>query len=211
MENKPKKKRNHVRDMSGPPCVITTTKPVIDLTGPDGGIIETEDNKVALAGLEIFNMPRIDITDVEQVRQRISAVFDTYIRRNLKPNLVAVGLGLNGMRRQDLWAIAHDQKLGGGRPGSKDYYSTLPSEVTDLLKGVYAYLEAQMSTNMESGKINPVTGIFLSKNYFGYQDKQEHIVQPKSEDVGDYDEKRLMDHYMVPADHEYLPEPGDYE
>ena len=33
---------------------------------------------------------------------------------------------------------------------------------------------------MSSGKINPVTGIFLAKNNFGYQDKQEYVLEPKT-------------------------------
>ena len=33
---------------------------------------------------------------------------------------------------------------------------------------------------MTSGKINPVSGIFLGKNNFGYQDKQEYVVTPNT-------------------------------
>jgi hypothetical protein len=33
---------------------------------------------------------------------------------------------------------------------------------------------------MTNGKINPVSGIFLGKNYFGYQDKQEYVVTPNT-------------------------------
>jgi hypothetical protein len=33
---------------------------------------------------------------------------------------------------------------------------------------------------MQNGKINPVSGIFLGKNNFGYQDKQEYVLTPSS-------------------------------
>jgi hypothetical protein len=33
---------------------------------------------------------------------------------------------------------------------------------------------------MTSGKINPVSGIFLGKNNFGYTDKQEYVVTPNT-------------------------------
>ena len=33
---------------------------------------------------------------------------------------------------------------------------------------------------MANGKINPVSGIFLGKNHFGYQDKQEYVVTPNT-------------------------------
>jgi hypothetical protein len=33
---------------------------------------------------------------------------------------------------------------------------------------------------MQNGKINPVAGIFLSKNWYGYKDAQEIKVEPTS-------------------------------
>jgi hypothetical protein len=33
---------------------------------------------------------------------------------------------------------------------------------------------------MANGKINPVSGIFLGKNNFGYQDEQEYVVTPNT-------------------------------
>jgi hypothetical protein len=34
---------------------------------------------------------------------------------------------------------------------------------------------------MTNGKINPVSGIFLGKNNFGYQDKQEYVLTPNQQ------------------------------
>lgn len=33
---------------------------------------------------------------------------------------------------------------------------------------------------MLNGKINPVSGIFIGKNHFGYTDKQEVVVTPNN-------------------------------
>jgi len=33
---------------------------------------------------------------------------------------------------------------------------------------------------MQNGKVNPVSGIFLMKNNFGYQDKTEIAIEPKT-------------------------------
>jgi hypothetical protein len=63
-------------------------------------------------------------------------------------------------------------------------------------------------SNMDSGKVNPVTGIFLAKNYYGFQDKQDYVVQAKPQDVSDYSEEDLRKRY-IPANHEYLPDSGD--
>jgi hypothetical protein len=40
---------------------------------------------------------------------------------------------------------------------------------------------------MQNGKINPVSGIFLGKNNFGYQDKQEMVITPNTNNEPDYD------------------------
>jgi hypothetical protein len=37
-----------------------------------------------------------------------------------------------------------------------------------------------MEGYMQNGKINPVSGIFLMKNNFGYTDKQEVVLTPNS-------------------------------
>lgn len=39
---------------------------------------------------------------------------------------------------------------------------------------------------MQNGKINPVSGIFLGKNNFGYQDKQEMVLTPNTNNEPDY-------------------------
>ena len=37
-----------------------------------------------------------------------------------------------------------------------------------------------MEDYMQNGKINPVSGIFLMKNNFGYADKQEVVLTPNN-------------------------------
>ena len=63
-------------------------------------------------------------------------------------------------------------------------------------------LDLQMVDYMQNGKINPVSGIFLMKNNFGYADKQEVVVTPQNPlgEVGDI--KQIEDRYResVPID-----------
>ena len=40
---------------------------------------------------------------------------------------------------------------------------------------------------MMNGKINPVSGIFIGKNHFGYTNKQEIVLVPKNP-LGDIEE-----------------------
>jgi len=49
----------------------------------------------------------------------------------------------------------------------------------------YDALEALWEDYMMNGKINPVSGIFLGKNNFGYQDKQEYVLTPNQKEVVD--------------------------
>jgi len=44
----------------------------------------------------------------------------------------------------------------------------------------YNVLEELWENYMQNGKINPVAGIFLGKNNFGYADKQEYVLTPNT-------------------------------
>jgi hypothetical protein len=50
----------------------------------------------------------------------------------------------------------------------------------DIINEVYDSLEVLWEGYMANGKINPVSGIFLGKNNFGYTDKQEYVVTPNT-------------------------------
>ena len=47
-------------------------------------------------------------------------------------------------------------------------------------------MEILWENYMQNGKINPVSGIFLGKNNFGYQDKQEMVLTPNNNQEADY-------------------------
>ena len=49
---------------------------------------------------------------------------------------------------------------------------------------------------MQNGKINPVAGIFLGKNNFGYQDKSEYILTPNTRDDSDYSAEEIKQRYL---------------
>ncbi len=63
-----------------------------------------------------------------------------------------------------------------------------------------------MTDYMQNGKINPVSGIFLMKNHFGYTDKQEVVVTPNNP-LGEKQEteeikQRYLDNVVVDEDEE---------
>ena len=71
-------------------------------------------------------------------------------------------------------------------------------------------MEILWENYMQNGKINPVSGIFLGKNNFGYQDKTEYVVTPNVNNDSDYDPDAIKARYAIDsATIEQLPEYTD--
>ena len=58
-------------------------------------------------------------------------------------------------------------------------------------------MENMWESYMNSGKINPVSGIFLGKNNFGYQDKQEMVLTPNTQNESDFSAEDIRKRYMI--------------
>ena len=71
------------------------------------------------------------------------------------------------------------------------------SVILDLVKRVYEIMENLWENYMQNGKINPVSGIFLGKNNFGYQDKTEYVVTPNVHQDEDYDVEDIRKRYLT--------------
>lgn len=163
--------------------------PVIGMNGYD---LEPGDNtKFLQLNMELFNMPNIDMHDEEAVGERLNEYFALYAKHDVKPTVAGMAMAL-GMDRRRLWAVTHDQPLGG-----RGNFSTLPPSVTDTIKKAYFMLENLWESYMNSGKLNPVTGIFLGKNNFGYQDKTEYVLTPNSQNDSDYDADSIRQRYLI--------------
>lgn len=120
----------------------------------------------------------------------------------MKPTVAGMAMSLNGMSRQQLWAITHDKPTGGA-----GYETALPREVADAIKKAYKMMETLWETYMISGKINPVSGIFLGKNNFGYQDKTEYVLTPNAQNESDYDPDDIRQRYLPGKQPPALEEP----
>jgi hypothetical protein len=161
--------------------------------GDNGLMLNPGDNtRILEVNMALLNFPDIDMKDVGQVKQRLNDYFMLYAQADLKPTVVGMAIALNGHSRQWLWALTHDRPLGG-----MGNMSTLPPEVTDTIKKAYFMMENQWETYMNSGKINPVSGIFLGKNNFGYQDKTEYVLTPNTQQDNDYDAEDIRKRYLI--------------
>ena len=75
--------------------------------------------------------------------------------------------------------------------------STLRPEVTNIIKKAYILLENLWEQYMNSGKVNPVAGIFLGKNNYKYQDKTEYVLTPNQQNDNDYSADEIRERYIV--------------
>lgn len=164
--------------------------PVIGMNGYD---LEPGDNTKFLSlNIELFNMESIDMHDEEAVAQRLEEYFALYAKHDIKPTVAGMAMALNGMNRKTLWGITHDAPIGG-----RGNYSTLPQNVTHIIKKAYFLLENLWESYATSGKINPVTAIFLAKNNFGYQDKTEYVLTPNTQQDNNYDADDIRSRYLI--------------
>ena len=150
--------------------------------------VEPGDNaKYVLLGARLFNLPPIDLKDPVQVNDRLNEFFTIHAEADMKPTVSGMGMAL-GLDRRRLWEI----KTGVG-----DRNQDLPTSTRDSIKRAYEYMEILWENYMQNGKINPVSGIFLGKNNFGYQDKTEYVVTPNVNNDSDYSADDIRKRYLT--------------
>jgi hypothetical protein len=116
--------------------------------------------------LLVANMPPIDTTDVVQVEQRIFDYFKLCAENDVKPTAAGFCMAIGVSK-----VTIHNWRNGIYR---EDTHQAV------ICRG-YDILDALWQDYMMNGKINPVSGIFLGKNLFGYADKQDIVVTPNTQ------------------------------
>ena len=155
--------------------------------------IDAGDNtKYLNLGMELFNLPAIDLKEPEQVVNRLNEFFEIHARYDMKPTVAGMGMAL-GLDRRRLWEIKT------GNFGTQKSLSELPTLTKDSVKKAYEYMEILWENYMQNGKINPVSGIFLGKNNFGYQDKQEMVLTPNTNNEPDYNVEEIKKRLSAPT------------
>ena len=138
--------------------------------------------------LRLAELPKISMQDAPAVKERVHRYFEICKEDDMKPSVAGLAVALD-CDRVYLWEIRAGKK--GKNP-----------EVANALKRAVQLLDLQMVDYMQNGKINPVSGIFLMKNNFGYADKQEVVVTP-AQPMGDIsDVKQIEEQYResIPAE-----------
>lgn len=168
--------------------------------GDNGLNLEAGDNTKYLSlGRELFNLPSIDLREPEQVINRLNEFFMIHERYDMKPTVAGMGMAL-GLDRRRLYEI----KTGNYHTSKQ--LSELPTPTTVAIKKAYEYMELLWENYMQNGKINPVSGIFLGKNNFGYQDKTEYVVTPNVNTDSDYNADDIKKRYLPDSQLSEIPD-----
>ena len=151
-------------------------------------ITEPGDNQKYIGvSLKLFNLPSIDLHNPEQVQNRLNEYFQIQFDADVKPTVAGMAMAL-GIDRRRLWEI---------RANVQDRNQDLPTLTRDSIKKAYDFMENLWENYMQNGKINPVSGIFLGKNNFGYQDKTEYVVTPNMNNDSDYSADDIRKRYLT--------------
>lgn len=128
-----------------------------------------------------LDLPPIDISDPDQVQNRINEYFLFCIENDRKPNMIGMANWL-GVDRDTVktW------KTG-------EYRSATHSAV---IKKAVNILEELWVDYMQNGKVNPASGIFLGKNMFGYKDVQDVVLAPASP-LGEAPDQKALESRIV--------------
>ena len=134
----------------------------------EGGsdLIEPGDNsRFVRHALASWNLPPIDISDEKQVADRVELYFKYCVENDRRPQVVGLANWL-GINRNTL----NEWKNGVTRNSTHG----------DIIKKAYGVMEEMWTDYMLYGKVNPPTGIFLSKNWFDYKDVADVVVTPNN-------------------------------
>lgn len=134
----------------------------------------------------LYELVPVTFESAEEVKERTITYLDICEQNDMKPSVAGYALAL-GIDRVTLWRIVKGVIVK-------------PSEVSNVLKRAYDLLNAQMEDYMQNGKINPVSGIFLMKNAWGYKDKQEIEVSANHGDAESPDQLASKYADAIPVD-----------
>ena len=160
-----------------------------------GVVMDEGVNKLYLTlSIALYKMDKVDMFDSKAVDARIEEYFQLFADADVKPTVMGLAMAL-GIDRQTL------RDIYTGRLRSPNcFVARLPRETSDAIKKAYSVLNNLWENHMQNGQLNPVTGIFLGTNNFGYLNKAEYTLAPGGDEQQTYDEKAIRERYGLPSD-----------
>jgi hypothetical protein len=168
--------------------------------------VPANNHESILFSLELLDMPAIDISDPDAMRERAVEYFDLCDRHHSKVLISGLCMAL-GFTREDLldWSKGRSHLLE----------DRLSPESASVLQKLIKTLELSWEFAFQNdGYRNPVTGIFLGKNNFNYKDESQTVVKHEDDERGP-SRKQLEEKYSkaLPQEAEdvRVEPPGDDE
>ena len=156
----------------------------------------------ALAVQEI-GKTKVDLTNAEAVTERISQYFELMADRDQKPTMTGLGMAL-GYSHKRLHEIYYNLPVGGLNGKAAKYYghttNPTPEDVREIIIRAVDIMKGLWEDYMQNGKINPASGIFLGKNFYGMKDEVEHVVSTPNNPLDDYSAKDIAERYGIQDD-----------
>ena len=127
----------------------------------DNGITATpaELREITRHAIELFDAPAPDLHNPEEVRQAILNYFESCDRHGVRPANLGFYAAM-GLSKQDYNNIITGKSKSKASPAC-----------IDLMQKTHRILSSYREALAMSGKVNPVTAIFWSKNFDGMQDQ----------------------------------------
>lgn len=123
-----------------------------------------ENSKFLSHEIKLFNLEKIDINNPVSVKQRVNLYFELCNIDDIRPSVAGLALAFN-VSRFVLFDYLNNRN------------STIKNlECLHTIKAAYNIINAHYENMMNTGKINPVSGIFLMKNNMGYKDTTDYII-----------------------------------
>lgn len=105
--------------------------------------------------LIMFTLPPVDLDDIEATLDRVHYYFQQCSAFDIRPSLVNLSLAL-GVPKHYFTTVVN---------------STKTDQRSNVARKLYYTMESLWENYLLHGKVNPANGIFLVKNFFGYEDK----------------------------------------
>ena len=118
-------------------------------------------SKAIKQALNFYTLAPVNLNSTIEVKGRIDWYFLYCAKHEVRPSVSSLCLALKVNRSTFMSWVA-----GKGRP-----------YLQEIAAGAHALIQAVWEDLLADGKINPVTGIFLGKNDFGYKDSSEVKVE----------------------------------
>lgn len=159
---------------------------------------EGDNSKYLTTAMMVMEMGknRCDLSNYDETAQRISDYFSLMVERDQKPTMTGLAQAF-GVNTRTLQRVRNNEPVGRGRMGFYGHTESFaPENVRELIEQAYNVMQNLWEDYMMNGKINPASGIFIGKNFYGMKDEVEHTVALKENPLDAYNAEDIASRYI---------------